>query len=173
MIGSSRGGRWVLRYVATMLAITARGFVAATRTDAEARHDAEGLPDGFTFEMKVLPAGPSFRVRKSTGTFRLDEGTAKPDLSIQLKHLRHALRLFAFVESTPQALANNRIVVDGDVASAMRVQRILDRVMALLLPDFVAVRAIEALFPMTVGEKLRGSAKLAIAMAEDAMGGDR
>jgi hypothetical protein len=146
------------------------------------------LPDGFTFEMKVLPAGPSFRVRKSAGSFRLDErpdvlpryargglerGNAKPDLSIQLKHLRHALRLFAFVESTPQAVANNRIVIDGDVASAMRVQRILDRVMALLLPDIVAVRAIEQLFPMTTREKIRGSARLALRMASNVLGGKR
>ena len=54
---------------------------------------------------------------------------------------------------------------------AEREPGILDRVMALLLPDLVAVRAIERLFPMTTREKLRGSAALAVGMARDAMGG--
>src|SRR5262249_39355034 len=107
------GTRLVRAYVEMMFAVASRGLVAVSRTDPEARSDLDGLPEGFVFEMKVLPAGPSFRVRKVNGTLRPWRGGERPHLSIQWKHLRHAFRVFAFLESTPRAVANNRVVVDG------------------------------------------------------------
>ena len=60
--------------------------------------------------------------RRPDGTFAY-LGTRPPrkaDLAVRFKHLSHAFAVLAFVESTPDAFARARMVVDGDIASGVR-----------------------------------------------------
>jgi hypothetical protein len=147
-------------FVALMIAFMGRALVAVSSTDDDARGEIEGFPEGFTFEMKVLPSGPAFRLRKAEGRFVLDDGRARPTLAIQFKHLRHAARVLSFVESTPAAFANDRLVVDGDVAFAMRMQRILDRMQSILLPHAIAARALKRAPSLPLGGHAVAAARL-------------
>jgi hypothetical protein len=148
-------------YVGAMLEVMGRGLVAIGTADDEARAEIAGLPDGFTFEMRVMPSGPAFRLKKERGALALDrDATARPDLSIRFKHLRHALRVLSFVESTPTAFACDRLVIDGDVARAMRMQRILDRMQSIMLPRVVAARALKRVPNMRAGFKARAAYRL-------------
>lgn len=120
--------------VQALLALTQEGLCAICRTDAEAREEVLGFPDGFVFEMSVLPSGPRLRVRKQGDRFVRDEGSSRPTLSIQFKHLRHALRVITMVDDVPKAIANDRLVIDGELSWAMRIARITERMMAALVP---------------------------------------
>jgi hypothetical protein len=146
-------------FVTGMMAFLARGLCAVSRSDAKAREDVMGLPDGFVFEMKVL-CGPAVRLKKTAAGLVPDGGDSRPDVSIQLKHLRHAVRLLGFVEGTPLALARSRVIVDGSVAHAMRMQRVMDRMQAILLPRPIAARALKRV-PKTTA---RDAARLIAAM---------
>jgi len=121
-------------YVAALMAILGRGLVSLGGADAVAREEIHGFPDGFTFEMKVLPSGPGFRVRKEGDGFVPDRGEERPALSIGFKHLRHAFRVTTLLDDTPRAIADDRLVIDGELALAMRINRVIDRMLRLLLP---------------------------------------
>lgn len=135
---------WIARaYVKTMLNVFGRALVLGSRFDPVVKEELLPLPVGFVFELTVLPSGPRTRVRKGEhGSLELDDGTERASVSVQLKHLRHALRLLTFVEPTMRALAQDRIVIDGEVAYAMRMQRILDRVQSKMLPGPVVKLAL-------------------------------
>lgn len=62
---------------------------------------------------------------------------------MKIKNIEAALLLFTFQESTTLATARNRLVVDGDVAHACAVMRILDIVEVYLLPKIIAKLAVK------------------------------
>jgi hypothetical protein len=160
-------GQATRAFVTFMLSFMGRALLAVSATDAEARAEIEGFAEGFTFEMKVLPSGPAIRLRKQGGRFVADAQPTRPTLAIQFKHLRHAARVLSFVESTPQAFANDRMVVDGDVALAMRMQRILDRMQSILLPHVVAARALKRAPVLPLAAHAKDAARLYGRMARE------
>ncbi|MBI2388720.1 MAG: hypothetical protein HYV09_03800 [Deltaproteobacteria bacterium] len=149
-------------YVAFMMKFIARGLCAASRVDEVVRQELSPLPAGFTFEMSVLPAGPALRLRKrDDGTFVSGEpADARPDLAIRFKHLRHAMASFTFQEPTARSFADDRMVVDGDPALAMRMQRMLDRLLVLTLPHRVAEKALLRVPDLKTVDKARAAGRL-------------
>lgn len=133
-------------YVAVMLWFVGRALQVAARADAEVRREFEALPEGFTFAMGVLPAGPWMIVGKRAGRIRYlgwrPEGIAL-DLTLKIKHLEAAILMFTFRESTAVATARNRMIVDGEVPPACAIVRILDIVEVYLLPKFIARLAVK------------------------------
>ena len=79
--------------------------------------------------------------------------------------------MLSFLESTPQAFANDRILVDGEFTDAMRVLRALNRMQAVVLPRFVAVRALKAYPAIGLGEKIALAARIYLRMALQLFGG--
>lgn len=123
-----------------------RAVAAAERVDPGIRKEFSRLPDGFVFTLGVVPAGPWMTVAKEAGgsiRYRGDTAQGAIDLRIQVKHMEAAFLLFSFQESTAAAVCRNRLSVDGDIDAACTVVRILDRVQALLLPRFLARRAVK------------------------------
>ncbi len=153
----------VRAYVAIVMGFMSRGIVAASQEDDVIRSEVAGFPEDFTFEMKVLPGGPAMRLKKNAaGAFALWTGEAgrKPTLSIQFKHLRHAWNVLTFQEGTIEAFTNDRMVIDGDIAGAMRMVRVLNRFQALNLPAFVARRTLKRYPRLTTGEKSRQALRI-------------
>lgn len=149
-------------YVAFMMKFIARGLCAASRVDEVVRDELAPLPAGFTFEMSVLPAGPALRLRRTeSGTFEaLEPSGDRPDLAIRFKHLRHAVASFTFQEPTARSFADDRMVVDGDPALAMRMQRMLDRLLVLTLPGPVAEKALLRVPALKTIDKARSAGRL-------------
>jgi len=143
--------------VSAMLGFTARAFVTICRTDPVARAEFAGFPEGFVVEMTVLPSGPGFRLRKAGGAFVPDGGAARPTLSIRFKHLRHALRMVTLVDDVPACIANDRLVIDGDLGWAMRVQRINARMMAAMLPRAPSAAVAAFRFYATIASSAGGA----------------
>jgi hypothetical protein len=124
--------------VTALFSLTQEALCAIGKADSVAHDDVAGLPNGFVFEMSVLPSGPRLRVRKQGDGFLPDQGCGRPTLSIQFKHLRHALRVIAMVDDVPKAIANDRLVIDGELSWAMRIGRITERMMSALVPRAVS-----------------------------------
>ncbi len=164
----------VRTYVEIMMVVMGRGLISLTRHDESVQSELEGFPGGFRFEMITLPDGPSVRLRlNAERAFEMDTAPGRPDLSIQFKHVRHAFLVLSFQEGTVRAFANNRMVVDGDIAWAMRMVRILNRLQSIILPEAIARRAVKRYDPVPVVQKARLAAKIYGDVAAMSMKGDQ
>jgi aldehyde:ferredoxin oxidoreductase len=144
-------GRSVFKglYLHLMFWFMGRAVAAAARVDAVVQREFDDLAEGFTFALRVLPGGPCLVVSKDPeGCPRYLGGVftgMSVDLDLQIKHTAAATLLFTFQESTATSMAHERFSVDGDLASAMTIVRILNRVEILLLPRFIARLAVKRL----------------------------
>ena len=153
-----------------MMDVIGRGLVMASQVDDEIKHEVSVLPVGFTLSMKVFPNGASFiaRVNQNKQLELVKSLDVKPDLSIIFKHVHHAFLVFSFQESTAQAFANDRMIADGDVAHAIR----LNKMEALILPKLVAELAVKE-YPseLSLKEKLAGAANIYLKVAQSYLKG--
>ena len=79
----------------------------------------------------------------------------RPDLSIKFKHMNHAFMVLSFQEGTAEAFTKDRMIADGDLSHSIILVRILNKLEAIILPKFIAVRAVKR-YPdnLGLGEKL-------------------
>lgn len=143
-------------YVRFMLWLIGRLLQAASVVDDEIRREVGNLPAGFTFSMRVRSGSAALTLTKHGDRLRAVPAAAVPHpvLSFDFKHIAHAFLVLSFQESTPRALANDRLSVDGEYPSAMKMLRALNRMQALVLPRFVAVRALKACPRISLAEKI-------------------
>lgn len=133
-------------YVAVMMRVIAWGLRAMSQVDPVVRAECRGFPEGMVLEMTVAPDGPGMVLeRRPDGSLAYlgRRPRTRPDLSIRFKHLSHAFSVLAFTESTPDAFARARMVVDGDLSGGIRLVRCLYRLEAILLPKFIARRGMK------------------------------
>ena len=134
-------------YLAVMLWFMGRAVQAASRVERAIRDEVAELPDDFVFALGVAGRGPWMVVRRqSNGVLRHCGGKIEDspvDLKLAFKHLEAGFLTFTFQENTPVATARDRLDVDGDVAHACAVVRILDRVQVYLLPKPLARLAVK------------------------------
>ncbi len=147
-------------YVAVMLWFVGRSIPIAAKVDPGIGREIADLPDGFTFSLGVLPAGPAMIVGKdASGRPRyLGRHTEKQkvDLSLKIRHIEAAIGMFTFQESTAVATARNRLIVDGEVPHACAVVRILDAVEVYLLFKVLARLAVKRYPDWSAGRILWG-----------------
>ncbi|OZC36013.1 hypothetical protein B9Q17_17390 [Marinobacter vinifirmus] len=156
-------------YVELMFQVMGRALQAISDVDEPTREEVRALPEGFLFEMQVMPNGPKLIV-EHTGDGKLhfhgDTAPRPVDLSIQFKHMAHAFLVLSFQEKTSVAFANDRMLVDGDVSYAVRMTRVLNRLESFILPKLVAQRAVKE-YPADIHlpEKLMSSARIYLKVA--------
>lgn len=156
-------------YVELMFQVMGRALQAVSEVDREVRQEARGLPEGFLFEMMVMPDGAKLIV-EHVGEGRLRyHGKLAPrpvDVSIKFKHVTHAFLVLSFQEKTSVAFANDRMLVDGDVSYAVRMTRVLNRLESFILPKVVARRAVKE-YPknLHLPEKLISAARIYLKIA--------
>ena len=156
-------------YVKLMMDVVGRGLVMASQVDDEVQEEVSKFPVGFILSMNVFPNGPAFvaRVAEEKQLELLSNYKGKPDLTITFKHLTHAFLVFSFQESTAQAFANDRMIADGDVSSAIRLVRCLNKMEALILPKLIANLAVKR-YPveLTLKEKFTGAKNIYLKVAQ-------
>lgn len=133
-------------YVQLMMEVVGRAMEAISQFDEQVQSEVSQMPEGFLFEMKVMPGGPALVMcKQSDGSLAYEgrQGSRAPDLSIQFKHLQHAFMVLSFQEKTAVAFANDRILVDGDLSVATRMTRVLNHLEAYILPKLLAERAVK------------------------------
>jgi hypothetical protein len=156
-------------YVEVMFQVMGRALQAVSEVDSTVQAEARVLPEGFLFEMMVMPNGSKLIVEHiGNGRFQYHDGEApRPvDLSIQFKHVAHAFLVLSFQEKTSVAFANDRMLVDGDISYAVRMTRVLNRLEAFILPKLVAQRAVKE-YPSSLHlpEKLLSAARIYLKVA--------
>lgn len=148
-------------YVRTMFRFMGHALEAISHADQKVKDDARLLPEGFIFQMMVLPSGPSLILEHTgQGVLRYlgSDYDGRIDLSIRFKHMAHAFLVLSFQEKTTEAFANDRMVVDGDIGYGVRMTRILNRLESVILPRLIASRAVKE-YPADLGllEKVPGA----------------
>ncbi|WP_166261186.1 hypothetical protein [Marinobacter salicampi] len=156
-------------YVEAMFQVMGQALQAVSEIDSDVQGEARSLPEGFLFEMMVMPDGPRLIIEHlGNGALRFHGSTAPrdPDLSIQFKHIAHAFLVLSFQEKTSVAFANDRMLVDGDLGYAIRITRILNRLEAFILPRLVASRAVKE-YPrdLNLPKKVIGAARIYLKVA--------
>lgn len=156
-------------YVELMFQVMGRALQAVSEFDSEVQEEARALPDGFLFEMMVMPAGSRMIVEHvGDGQFFYhgDEAPRPINLSIQFKHIAHAFLVLGFQEKTSVAFANDRMLVNGDISYAVRMTRVLNRLEAFILPRLIAERAVKE-YPASLNlpEKLISAARIYLKVA--------
>ncbi len=147
-------------YVAIMMWFMGRAIQAAAAVDRAVKKEFMDMPNGFTFALCVMPNGPYMIVRKDQkGSVRYrgwnPEGKTI-GLQMKIKNIEAAMLLFTFQESTALASARDRLVVDGEVAYACSIVRILDTVEVYLLPKIIARLAVKRYPAWSFGRKYLG-----------------
>lgn len=143
-------------YVGLMMGVIGRSLVSMSQVDDTVRREIAALPAGYTVRMTVMPQGPAFTVEvQADGTLKLLKGfSGRASLSVMFKHVAHAFLVFSFQEGTARAFANDRMYVDGNISHAIRLVRCLNRMESVILPKFVAVRALKRYPGIRFGEKV-------------------
>lgn len=136
---------WIKKaYIGLMFQIISRGLCALSRVDKQARDTVSELPEGFVIEMQVMRTHQGFKIKRcADNVFARVSPNTPVDLSIKFKHSEHALAVFLFQTSAAEAFTKDRVIADGDLAAAMRLVRILDRMQSVILPKFIAKRAVK------------------------------
>jgi len=149
-------------YVRFMLWLIGRLLQAASAVDGEVMREVRSLPDGFSFAMRVRSGSAALAlVKRGERLMAAPAGKVPhPVLSFEFKHVAHAFLVLSFQESTPRAFANDRLSVDGEYPSAMKMLRALNRMQALVLPRFIAVRALKSCPKIGLWEKLGLAARV-------------
>jgi hypothetical protein len=149
--------RW---YLALTLWFVGRAVQAASRVDKEVKEEIDRLPEGFCFSLGVDPAGPCMIVGKDPrGRAKYlgwNPAGKRIDLALRIKHLEAAMLLFTFQEGTALSACRNRQTVDGDIAAACTVVRILNAVQVYLLPKALAKLAVKRYPNWTGTRKISG-----------------
>ena len=161
-------------YVALMMDVIGRGLEAASQVDEKIQREVRKLPDGFMFDMRALPDGPCFVMEKegaSSLRYIGNKAPRKPDVSMKFKHLNHAFLVLSFQEGTARAFANDRLLLDGEVAHAMKLVRCLNRMESLILPKFVAIRALKRYPRLSLTEKLADGGRIYSRLAKNLVWG--
>lgn len=140
-----------------MIWFIGRLLEAASEVDKKIQEEIKALSTGFAFSMDVLPSGPAFTMQKQAdGTLYCSRknDTIPAALTISFKHVKHAFLILSFQESTARSFANDRMLLDGEINLAMIIVRCLDRMEILVLPKFIAKRAVKRYPPISLWEKI-------------------
>jgi len=150
-------------YVNFMIWLVGRLLEAASKVDKRIQEEIVALPTAFAFSMRVLPSGPEFTVQKQPdGTLYCKRKNDKipAELTISFKHVKHAFLVLSFQESTARSFANDRMLLDGEIDLGMVVVRCLDRMESLVLPKFIAMRAVKRYPSISLSKKLTLAVKI-------------
>ena len=173
-----RGGSlFVLQktYVKTMMWLVARLLAAASVVDPVVRKEVLALPEGFSFTMRVRSGTTGMGLHRQGNRLRPIRGwrDVHYPLAFEYKHISHAFLVLGFVEATAVAFANDRITVDGNTSTAMKIIRALNRMEAIVLPRFIAQRAVKNYPDIGIKEKLVMALRVYWRLILDLFGADR
>lgn len=115
-------------------------FEAAAKRDPDIQKEIDTWENGFTLMMNVLPVGPYMTFEKTGDKFYYRGVTIKDknvDVIVNFKNIECAFLVLTPQMGTPQAYAERRLLVKGDLVKVMSFSRCLNRLLAHLYPKFI------------------------------------
>ncbi len=142
---------WKIAVVKTMFFALGRATPAILRMDKEAGKELAGWDEGFKVMLEVLPKGPFLSFEKKDGALVfLGLVETEADLIVSFKNLESAFLMLTTQISTPEAYAQHRISVKGEIKTGMSFTRCLNIVQFLLFPEIISKRVLKRLPEMTM-----------------------
>ena len=121
-----------------LLSVTGVAFQVASRYVPELRREIAQWRDGFVFTFRVLPDGPFLSIRKDGDRTRaLAEYERDPDIAILCKSLDAGLMCLTGKIGAHTAVVQRRVIIQGNIAEAMKVQRAMTLVQMYVFPGVV------------------------------------
>ncbi len=135
----------------TVLSVLGPAFEVVGRHVPEFRKEIESWEEGRRFSLGVLPKGPAITLEKRGNTIHyLGKGLRSPHITMSFKNYDSALLVLMSVMGSHQAFAENRILVEGDLAKTMEINRVVNIVNANLLPGMVVKKVLKGPPKMTL-----------------------
>lgn len=129
-------------WITTLLWVVGRTLCRAARIDEAVRRELAPLPDGLAIRLEVGGLDYAMNMHKEggrwyPGTPAAPHATIHP-LRVRFKHPNIAFRALSFQLGVNQAFSENRLLVEGDLTTAMHLVRGLEQLQSLILPAFIA-----------------------------------
>ncbi|HPI91813.1 MAG TPA: hypothetical protein PLT09_02435 [Deltaproteobacteria bacterium] len=119
-------------------------FEAVSSRVPEIKGELAQWEDGRRFAVGVLPDGPFITLEKRGDmVYYLGKGLHEPEISMLFKNLDAAIPVFVGIHGSFKAFAENRVLVKGNLAHTMEVNRIVNIVNAYLFPALVHHRVLK------------------------------
>ncbi len=134
------------KYELVDLTLTVIGvaFEEVSKRAPELRREILAWDDGRRCALGVLPKGPFITLEKTDHRIRyLGKRRADPHMTFLFKNLDSALLVLTAQMSTHQALAESRILLDGQLSYGMEFNRAMAIVETYLFPQFILSRIIK------------------------------
>jgi len=123
--------------VDTMMLFLGSAFEVASRYVPELKAEMADWNDGRRFALGVMPDGPSITLEKRGDLVKfMGPGVHEPHVAFFFKNLDAAVPVFVGLNSTHNGFAQGKIMIQGNLAYAMEVNRAMTLVLANLFPIF-------------------------------------
>jgi hypothetical protein len=109
----------------------------ASKYVPEIKKELAGWKEGRRCAMQILPKGPSLTLMKQGDRVKVvGKGVHDSDVTFMFKNLDAAMPVFVGLQGTHEAMAQNKIMIQGDNAYAQEFNRVIALVLAYLFPVF-------------------------------------
>ncbi|MBF0258398.1 MAG: hypothetical protein HQK62_06105 [Desulfamplus sp.] len=143
--------RLKLTVIQIVFLVLGRAFQCASQHDEEIRKEIEPWPEGFTLMMKVMPDGPSMGLEKKDNMLLFRGSQLKSaNLEIYFRNVESAFMIMTPQMGSPQAFAEKRMSIKGDLGIATVFTRTLVIVMATLYPEIIVKKLVKRVPPLTL-----------------------
>ncbi len=139
------------------------GFLALGRTIESASHfekdtieEIAEWPEGFSFNMTVLPFGPNLAMEKRKGVMKMLHVRKKEDanLIVEIKNLSTAFKMITTQLGAHNVFAQHKIGVIGNIGYSMKLIRLIYTAEGYLFPEILNKRILKKSPKMTLKKHL-------------------
>ncbi len=123
-----------------------RGLCAVSMFDKRVASELDQLGDGFSFSICIGLDGSYIKLTVSNGRLEyLDGDKNKADIVIAFKDLTGAWPVLIGQTSIAKSFAEHRILIYGDLSTAVALTRVIDISQAYLFPQFILKKYMRSL----------------------------
>ncbi len=143
--------------------IVKAGFLALGRTIESTSHfekdvikEIEDWPEGFSFNMTVMPYGPNLAMEKRNSILKMLHVRKKDDanLIVEIKNLSTAFKMITTQLGAHNVFAQHKIGVIGNVADSMKLIRLIYTAEGYLFPEILNKNILKKSPKMTLEKHL-------------------
>lgn len=112
-------------------------FEVASKCVPEIKKELADWDEGRRFTMLILPKGPAITLQKQGESVKIvGKSVVDPQVTLMFKNLDAAVPVFVGLQSTHEAMAQSKIMIQGDNVYAQEVSRAMTLVLSYLFPVF-------------------------------------
>lgn len=116
-----------------------KGFISCLRYDTELKKEVEAWPEGFAFQIVILPGEDGVTLQKGSGSLHKVDNSCLNGYPIRIlfKNIHAADCVFSGKMSFFQALNERRFIMEGNFTSVVSLMRSLMLVQNTLYPRLI------------------------------------